>query len=529
MISSMLLQGQFRHSELFSTMLYDIYIDLPTKNIFDAYTYSSDENLEVGTLVKVKFGPSDKFGIIARKINSSNISISKIKPVTKILSNGSIIHVRTLAYAKWISHYYCTSLGEVLFSILPSHTILKKISKPVGYTKIKHESVEFVTASFAQRMTYYAQILRENISKQYQSIIIFPNYRQVDIARRYFCELLGSENVCELSDRLKAQETARNTNWMQSGKIKVAIGTRKTFFAPTDNLATIIIDQPTNYAYYNDQKPAYKIYRLALELNKQFGTEIVFGDNTPDLESVLLARRGKLKFVIPEKSAKTPLIWQETTARKSVALLESKLRLIVVPFLDSIGSDAFGNLSAHNICSNIDTSKIIISSQENNVILPKGRPLTVVATKKILDFPELIFDEILIVGAETWLSLESHDASYDFVSLVWRLWSQAREKLIIQSTSPVPVIEDILGSKQGKALGIFMSSRKSFHLPPYTLEITLRTKNPEDLIKILPAESKTTTNSDGTITAYVKPELWPPKNIDDIYHLSQKIHINKPK
>ncbi len=475
-------------------MLYDIYINLPTKNIFDAYTYSSDDNLEIGTLVKVKFGSFDKCGIVACKISTSNISQSKIKPIIKVLSNGSIIHARTLAYAKWMSHYYCTSIGEVLFSILPSHTVLKKLSKPVRYTKIKPAGMEFITASFAQRMAYYAQMLRENIAKKHQSIVIFPNYRQVDIAKRYFRELLGSENVCELSDRLNAQETARNTSWMQGGKMMVAIGTRKTFFAPTNNLATIIIDQPTNFAYFNDQKPAYKIYRLALELNKEFGTQIVFGDNTPDLESVLLARRGKLKFVIPEKSAKTPLIWQETTAPKSVALLESKLRLIVVPFLESIGSDTFGNLSAHNIYSNIDTSKIIISSQENNVILPKGRPLTVVATKKILDFPELIFDEILIVGAETWLSLESHDASYDFVNLVWRLWPQARERLIIQSTSQVPVIENILGLKQGKALGIFMSSRKNFNLPPYTLEITFRTKNPESLIKLLPAGSKTTIN-----------------------------------
>ena len=510
-------------------MLYDVYINLPTRNLSDAYTYSSEDNLEVGTLVKVKFGANDKFGIIACTRSRSIIPPNKIKAISKVLSNGSIVHDRTITYAKLISRYYCTSLGEVLFSLLPSHTVLKKMSKPFGYTQHKSMGVEFVTASFAQRMTYYAQIIRDNIEKGHQSIIIFPNYRRVDIAIRFFSELLGSENVCELSDRLKAQETNRNINWMQSGKMKVAIGTRKTFFAPTSNLASIIIDQPTNYAYYNDQKPAYKIYRLALELNKQFGTKIVFGDNTPDLESVLLARRGRLRFIFPKKPIKIPLVWQETTTQKSIALVGGKLRLIVAPFLDSFGSDTYGNLSAQNIFTNINTSKVLITSKENITTLPKHRPLTVVATKKIIDCPELYFDEILIVGAEAWLSLESHDASYDFVSLVWRLWPQAREKLIIQSTGPVPVIEDILGAKPGKALGIFMSSRKNFNLPPYTLEIIFKTKEAEKLIEILPNESRATINNNDTVTAYIKPNLWPPDNIDDIYRLCQKVNIDKPK
>jgi len=508
--------------------LYDVFVKIPTKNLTDAFTYSSEDVIAPGSLVKVDFRKRPTFGIVSSCLKSTNIPKEIIQPIKKVLSQNSIIHERAFTLAKWISSYYATPMGEVLFSMLPIPEIAADYSKPLTWQRYSTIPNNIhIGGSFPNRLMQYTNIISKTIALDNQVLLLFANYRLVDYATKYFSEILGAEYVTEISDRLGRKEFRKKLIWLQKNKIKLVIGTRKSIFLPFDKLNAIIIDQPANYGYFNDQKPAYTSTNIAWQLSKLFNIRLILGDNLPDLESIYQARRRRLNLITTKNKNSAKLIWQVSSADKIINESLSDLNLIITPFLNSLDDSDYG-ISVKNIARNIKHDHTTISSKEHNFKLPNARSFTVIATKKIIDYPELIFDKVIIVGADLWLSLPSYDAIQDFVSLVWQVWQQTRSELIIQSAKPLPLVERLLGQRPGKSLAQFMQARQKFNLPPYRREIIIKTKHPEDIVKLLPIDSHPVSSA-GDVTAYFKPQNLPLKNINELYRKSEKIVIDPPR
>jgi len=511
------------------TKLYDVFVAIPTKGLDDAFTYKGSSDLRPGQLVRVKFSRRATFGIVKNHVARSNIPIAKITEIDKVLSSKPIIGQSALALARWMSRFYATPLGETLMRILPPAAVVKDLPSPLSWhTASAHQPSIHIAGPLSQRMMSYTQALRKIIGSNKQAIVLFANYRLVSYASQYFSEIFGSENVCEISDRLGVPESRMRIAWAQQGKIKIIVGSRKSIFTPTKNLNLIIIDQPTNFGYFNDQKPAYSSYQIAREMHRRFGIDLILGDNTPDLESILLAKHGRQKLQKTATANNPSIIWQEIDYQSALSLLKGQFTLVVSPFSQSFDDKTSAGIAAYDIARTIKSPHAIISSQEKNFRLPKERPFTVIATKKITDYPELIFDQTLFVGADAWLSLPSHDATFDFLNLIWQLRAQTREKLIIQSSRPVPVLESLLDQRMSKTLADFMRSRQNFNLPPYKYEVVIKTNDPEAIIKLLPKDTFPAVD-DNSVTAYFDTNRWPPANIDELYQASQKILINSPR
>lgn len=510
--------------------LYDVFVKTPTKNLFDVFTYKSDNVLEIGSLVKIIFSGRETYGIIYQKRNQTHLPLSKINEIKKVLGTKKIIHERAFALAKWMSIFYAAPVGEVLFAMLPIPEIARELEEPLGWrNNIASPNNIHISGSFPDRLVQYTNQITSQISQNKQVLLLFPNYRLVDYTTRYFSEVLGAELVSEISDRLGRKQMRNKIKWLQNNKTKLAIGTRKSIFLPFRNLSTIIIDQPANYGYFNDQKPAYTPTRIAWKLSKLFNIKLILGDNLPDLESIYYARRGKLQLKNSRNKNSVKLIWQISPHDDAIKNLSSNLNLIITPYLDALGNNDDYSVAATNIAShNIKQNHAIVSSHDRNFKLPPDRPFSIIATKKIIDYPELIFDKVIILGADLWLSLPSYDATQDFVTLVWQIWQQTKNTLVIQSSRPIPLIEKLLGQRPGKSLAQFMQARQKFNLPPYRCEIIIKTKHPDGIIKLLPEDSHPVTSA-SDVTAYFKPQSWPPQNINDLYQKSDKILVDPPR
>ena len=94
----------------FLSVLLPINIDRP-------FTYTSDDNLGVGTIVKVSFGKRELYGVVwgANK-NEKKPDNIKIKPIIEVAGKGEayILPTNMLNFIKWISDYYLMPLGLVL-------------------------------------------------------------------------------------------------------------------------------------------------------------------------------------------------------------------------------------------------------------------------------------------------------------------------------------------------------------------------------------------------------------------------------
>ncbi len=106
----------------FLSVLLPINIDRP-------FTYSSEEKLDIGTIVKVSFGKRELYGVVweADKIEKKPDNI-KIKSIIEVAGEGKeyTLPIDMLHFIKWISDYYLMPLGLVLKASLKQQFFQKK-------------------------------------------------------------------------------------------------------------------------------------------------------------------------------------------------------------------------------------------------------------------------------------------------------------------------------------------------------------------------------------------------------------------
>src|SRR5206468_2701008 len=73
--------------------------------------------VEVGSRVKVPFGPRQVLGVVTSLLEAS--THPNLRPVLKIIGRQSQVTPRVLQLARWIAEYYCCPVEIALKSVLP--------------------------------------------------------------------------------------------------------------------------------------------------------------------------------------------------------------------------------------------------------------------------------------------------------------------------------------------------------------------------------------------------------------------------
>src|SRR3954471_5770742 len=89
--------------------------------------------IRIGQRVKVPLGRNNKASLGYVVSISSQTDYPKIKNLTDIDDDRVLVDGRMLELARWMSRYYCSPLGTVIESIIPS-AVKKKIG--IGYSQM---------------------------------------------------------------------------------------------------------------------------------------------------------------------------------------------------------------------------------------------------------------------------------------------------------------------------------------------------------------------------------------------------------
>ena len=99
----------------------DVILPLP---LASSYTYlvpeEMKEKIRVGCRVIVSFGSMRYYTAIVIKVHSDAPEGCKVKPLVEILDESPVLLPRQLAFWKWISGYYLSTLGDVYKAAVPS-------------------------------------------------------------------------------------------------------------------------------------------------------------------------------------------------------------------------------------------------------------------------------------------------------------------------------------------------------------------------------------------------------------------------
>ncbi len=141
--------------------------------------------VEVGTRVKVPFGPRQVNGCVTALIEQS--THTNLRPITKIISATSLVTAKVLKLARWIGEYYCCAPEIALKSVLP-------------------ESVRKEDASWRERL--FARITPRNASdvpklttRQQDIFNIIEEWRELPLRRLLDLSGATTETIRKLEDK----------------------------------------------------------------------------------------------------------------------------------------------------------------------------------------------------------------------------------------------------------------------------------------------------------------------------------------
>jgi len=254
-----------------------------------AFDYLTDEKIDQYSLVEVPFGKNIETGIV---LDIKKSSLKADKKIKRVLTSGSAFSKNQIELSQHVAKYYSSSFSHTANSFLPplNKRDLKRIGSPLknGPPKSKPTKGVCIVADFDSRITFFCQ----QLSISGQNIIILPTINKIIEVTKMAKKILPDANIVSWHSRLTSAQQASIWQKIISGENIIVIGTRHCAFLPFICLKSISIDDPTNFAYQEDQAPYYNAYTVARLLHKITPAKLSVGTDCPDLLTYSAIRRG---------------------------------------------------------------------------------------------------------------------------------------------------------------------------------------------------------------------------------------------
>ena len=303
-----------------SKFFYNIVIAVPLRQ---AFTYHSNQQIIPGTRVAVKFGRTNKLGIVIEVISKTDI---KTKPINMVLDDLPIFSKTELKIFRWASNYYLHPIGEVISSFLPTNlrqtkntfeaetiasnreiieqnsefeTILN--SEQIKAVKFLNELEGFLPTLLhgvtgSGKTEVYIRCIYEQLLNNKSVLVLAPEIAltpQLESrVRNQFGDLVGVYHS-------KMTPSARYKAWkkFRCGEIKVIIGTRSAVMMPAPKLGLIIVDEEHDASYKQQEGFKFSARDIAIKRAQIIKIPIILGSATPSLRTLKLVEERKFKTV----------------------------------------------------------------------------------------------------------------------------------------------------------------------------------------------------------------------------------------
>lgn len=139
----------------------------------------------------------------------------------------------------------------------------------------------------------YIRLIQQNLERGKTALVLVPEIVLTPQLLRIFASHFGKQ-VAVLHSSLRAGERYDEWKRIRRGEAGVVVGTRSAVFAPLERLGLIILDEEQESSYKSENTPRYHARDVAKYRCVQHGALLVLGSATPSVESMYLAREGKL-------------------------------------------------------------------------------------------------------------------------------------------------------------------------------------------------------------------------------------------
>ena len=287
----------------------------------DTFTYSSERELNLGTIVRISVGKKAMNGVIFAAATKPTYDV---KPISEILETKPVPGPH-LALARWLSDYYTTPLATVLQTLLPSGLNKKRRDIKRNHAVVERKRADFelnsqqaeavATVQNAESGTVllhgitgsgktavYIELVKRTLEAGKSAVVLVPEIALTSQLVAEFTNHFG-DIILTHSRQTEAERHAAWRTALYSDTPRVAIGPRSALFLPLESIGLIVIDEAHEPSYKQEQSPRYHALRAAHFLTNQSGGTVVLGSATPSVVDYYLAQSTGRPIITLDKRA----------------------------------------------------------------------------------------------------------------------------------------------------------------------------------------------------------------------------------
>jgi primosomal protein N' (replication factor Y) len=282
-----------------------------------AFDYLVPEGTKEGALVEAKLAGRSLVGVVwdADK-DAKDISLAKLKPVTRVIANLPVVKREFRQWLDWVSEFTLAPKGAVLslcglahaakvtrksfsaqsFKVtLPTLTegqnaVAKQLSQPDR--ELTPILLDGVTGSGKTEVYFHA--IAEAIAQKQQVLVLVPEISLTHQWLERFETTFGAPPVVWHS-RMAPAAKARAWKAVVNGDVQVVVGARSALFLPFRNLGLLVVDEEHDPSYKQEDGVLYHARDMAVVRERFEKIPIILVSATPSLETLENVREGKYR------------------------------------------------------------------------------------------------------------------------------------------------------------------------------------------------------------------------------------------
>ena len=303
----------------------EIILNLPVNQGFTySYIPPEDEKPElvpqIGKRAEITFGNKKTQGFI---INISDtippscpVEEGKIKPIKRIIDKEALFGSELIEMAKWVAHYYLCTLGEAIFSMIPSgrressaggfsfeeemnssskNNLSLEQGKAVEEILGNREAFHYLYGPTGSGKTEVFLSLAEKILEEGKGVIyLVPEIGLTGQVAEAVAKRFGN-TAAILHSGLTPSQRLGEWHRIMHREALVVVGARSAIFAPVPDLGLVIIDEEHDASYKSGNNPRYHARQVAMHRCSLLKIPLLMGSATPSVEAWLGMKKGNIK------------------------------------------------------------------------------------------------------------------------------------------------------------------------------------------------------------------------------------------
>ncbi len=301
----------------------------PTKIIrtgAQVFTYHSQSELEVGSIVTIPVGKSSCTGVVVQATAKPNF---ETREILSLISNQPLPPA-LVQTAFWISGYYATPVATVLSTMLPRGITKQRRTRTVtthtavrahtAHTPSPEQTAAVTTIQATDSITsllfgptgsgktlVYKELAKQAVASGKSVIVLVP---EIALTSQLVDEFMQDFPDQVLLTHSRQTEAERHITWrhaLDTDIPLVAIGPRSALFLPLAKVGLIVVDEMHEPSYKQEQAPRYSALRVATILAREHGAKAVLGSATPPVAEYYTAvQLGASIVTLPRRATSTP-------------------------------------------------------------------------------------------------------------------------------------------------------------------------------------------------------------------------------